>query len=45
MWRHVSENGLFLTLLTSGRREDRDAMLGIAFRKAEVPAVAAVRQT
>ena len=34
-WRHVSENGLFLTLLTSGKREDRDAMLGIAFRKAE----------
>ena len=45
MWRHVSENGLFLTLLTSGRREDRDAMLGVAFRKASVPAVAAVRQT
>ena len=36
-WRHVSENGLFLTLLTSGKREDRDAMLGIAFRKEDVP--------
>ena len=36
MWRHVSENGLLLTLLTSGKRGDRDAMLGIAFRRAEV---------
>ena len=34
MWSHVSESGLLLTLLTSGRREDRDAMMGIAFRKA-----------
>ena len=43
-WRHVSENGLFLTLLTSGKREDRDAMLGIAFRKAEKASISEPQQ-
>ena len=45
VWSHVSESGLLVTLLTSDRRGDRDALMGIAFRKATAAAATSLAES